>query len=88
MTTWDLYCALHLDELTVLGRKCHSVECLQPVSARVHWVTGPLDLCIECTVRWRRVADALGMVLHVEVTDYTQPGLDDTEQRFAMMELT
>lgn len=87
LTSWSIYGAHYCAELTVLGPKCHSVECLQPVASRVHWVTGVLSVCSVCTERWRRVAHALGMALHVEVTDYTLPGLDDAEQRFAMMEL-
>jgi hypothetical protein len=90
VTTWDLYCALHLSEpttLTVLGPKCHSVECLEPVAARVHWVTGPLLVCSACGGRFRRIGAALGMTVHIDAVEYTPTGLDDAEQRFRLLEL-
>lgn len=87
MTTWDLYCALHALDLTVLGPKCHSVACPEPVAARVHWVTGPIEVCAGCTARWQRIAVALGMVVRVESVEYMPPGLDDFEQRCRLLDL-
>lgn len=89
MTGWHLFCLAHFDELRVLGAKCHTVSCLEPAAATVHWVSGPLRCCDGCTAKWRQVAHALGMSLHVERRpDYTPSGLDDAEQRFALLELT
>jgi hypothetical protein len=87
---WPLFVALALqpDGLTVLGPKCHSVECLQPVAARVHWVTGPLLVCSVCSARWQLIAAAMGIMLHVDLIECTPPGLDDAEQRFRLLEMT
>lgn len=88
MTTWQLLCATLFDDLTVLGPKCHSVDCLVVASATVHWPTGPIRCCERCTAKWRRVADAMGMALYVErKPDWTPSGLDDSERRFALLEL-
>lgn len=91
MTTWHLYCAIHLSgELTVLGPKCHSGPCLAVVTTRVHWPTGPLDVCGGCALAWARIAETLGYVMHEEPLHYTPVGPDapdDTEQRMQLLEL-
>lgn len=92
MTLWDLYCAVHLaGELAVLGPKCHTASCTEVAAARVHWPTGPIDVCEACTAGWRRIAArGLGMHLLVEPVSYTPVGPrapDDTEQRMGLLEL-
>ncbi len=92
MTTWDLYCALHIGgPLTVLGPKCHTSSCTGVAAARVHWVTGPIEVCEGCAAGWRRIATlGLGMHLLVEPVRYMPvgPGApDDTEQRMGLLEL-
>lgn len=90
MTTWDLFCAVHLaEDLTVLGPKCQTADCIAVVAARVHWVTGPIEVCAACEAHWRRVANVgFDMALHVESLSYTPGGLDDTEQRMRLLELS
>lgn len=75
-------------DLVVLGPKCHSATCLEPVAERVHWPTGPLECCARCAARFRRIGEVMGMRLLSEPVHYQRGGLDDTEQRFAAMELT
>ncbi len=87
MTGWDLFCAI-LGDLVVLGPKCHSAGCLEPVAERVHWPTGPIGCCARCAAGWRRVGEAMGMHVVIEPVLYQRGGLDDAEQRFAAMELT
>lgn len=90
MTMWQLLCAAWLadDDLTVLGPKCHAADCMSVASTTVHWVTGPMRCCEWHTAKWQQVAGALGMALHVERhPDWTPPGLDDAERRFALLEL-
>jgi len=90
VTTWDLYCAVHLGELTVLGPKCHTMICAEVVTARIHWPTGPLDVCDGCASAWCRIATTLGHAVHVEQLEYTPVGPrgpDDTEQRMRLLEL-
>lgn len=91
MTGWQLFCAIHFataGTLTVLGPKCRTAECPQPATHRVHWPSGPFVACERCTARWQSIAEpALGMHLVVDELHYLPGGLDDTEQRFAQMEL-
>lgn len=87
LVAWRLLAPVVFDDLRVLGPKCHSVECLRPVAACVHWVTGPLDVCAVCAARWRKVAEALGMVVRVDRVEYTPPGLDDLQQRVRLLEV-
>lgn len=92
MTTWHIYCAIHFaGELTVLGPKCETAGCPSVVTDRVHWPTGPLDVCSGHAAAWLRVARALGCMVHVEPLHYTPvgPGApDDTEQRMRLLELS
>jgi hypothetical protein len=86
MTLLDLWWATC--ELTVLGPKCNTVACTKPTSHRVHWPSGAFDACEACTARWREIAaTGFSMHLHVEELHYQHGGRDDTEQRFALMEL-
>jgi hypothetical protein len=92
MTTWDLYCAIHLaGELTVLGPKCHTAVCAEVVAARVHWPSRPIEVCERCANNWRHLASVgFGMHLAVEPVRYTPVGPlapDDTEQRMRLLEL-
>lgn len=89
MTGWDLFCAAHFaGEITVLGPKCEQSECIDLVTALVHWPSGPVRCCERHTARWREVARVMGVHLVVEPIFYQRGGLDDAEQRFAAMELT
>jgi hypothetical protein len=89
-STWWVACVNYFDDgLRVLGPKCHTVDCADPAVAIGHWPIAPVRCCERCTARSREVADrGLGMHLHVEPLLYTRGGLDDAEQRFALLELT
>lgn len=93
MTTWELYCAVWLDgEITVLGPKCHTANCAEVATARVHWPTGPIEVCEDCAERRRLIAErGLAMHLYVEAVRFKPVGPrapDDTEQRMRLLELT
>jgi hypothetical protein len=72
----------------LLGPKCNTATCLQPIAARVHWPSGPIRCCATCLAGWRRVAEAMGLHLVVEQILYQAPGVNDAEQRFALLALT
>jgi len=89
ITMWYAMCLANFDDgLLVLGPKCQTVFCLQSATHRVHWVTGQLLACDWCVASWQRIADGLGMALHIERIWYERGGNDEAEQRFAAMELT
>jgi hypothetical protein len=88
MTAWYLYCALHLDELTVLGPKCEQHDCDGLQAGLVHWPSGATRCCERHVARWRRIAEAMGVHLVVDPIAWTPPQLDDAELRFRLMELT
>ena len=46
--------------------KCHSTKCDDLATHRVYWPSGPIEVCLHCAARWGRVADAMGLSLHVE----------------------
>ncbi len=89
LTTWAFACVAYFDDgLVVLGPKCRSVDCLEPAIARVYWPSGAFVACERCTAGCRRIADAMGVALHVEAVWYQRGGLSDAEQRFRLLELT
>lgn len=49
--------------------KCRTSVCETDATHRVHWPSGPIDVCIVCAVRWGNIAHAMGMVLHTERLD-------------------
>lgn len=69
MTAWEVFCAHNLAEpgaLIVSGRKCDTANCLQPVSARVLWATGPVGVCASCAKGFTRMGTVLGLPVAVE----------------------
>lgn len=56
----------------------------------MHWPAGPMQCCARCTDGWRQIADrGFGMHLVIEPMRYTPGpgGLDDSAQRFRLLEL-
>lgn len=88
MTTWALAALFYFDSVQVLGPKCRTADCLCAATARVYWPSGVFVACSTCTAGWRRIADALGLALHVEEWECQPVGLTDAEQRFRLLELT
>jgi hypothetical protein len=89
VTTWDLYCAVHLaGPLTVLGPACSQAECAEPAVSLVHWPSGPIRCCERHATRWREVATAMGVhVVVEELPVWAPPERDDFEQRCALLEM-
>lgn len=57
--------------------------------AVVHGPSHGLRRCVRCSACWREIAE-LGFAMHLvtEPLNYTRGGLNDGEQRFALLELT
>ena len=97
--TWQVFCAIYFGgELVILGPKCHTADCLEPVRFTVWWPgpvrftvwwpgPAPIRCCDRCTEAWRRLAIAgLGFELATQPLYYTT-GEDDAVQRFRNLEL-
>lgn len=92
MTSWQLYCALHCQDLVVLGYCCETHGCTDVASSRIFWPgRGPSLKCARHRQACETIAEALGFTLHsVAVPHRAPPGEepDPTSQRFAAMEMT
>ena len=44
-----------------MSDQCHSSDCDGPAWVRVHWVTGPVEVCLSCAKAFVVVAEVLGM---------------------------
>lgn len=93
MITWEGALATLLANdrpIRIVGQLCSSNGCVAYAVARTHWPSsdGPQVKCSACTEKLRRVADAMGFVLHVDrVPMPTELPDDPSAQRFALMEL-
>ena len=86
MTTWHLYCALHLGRLVVLGPCCTDAGCSRVATWRTFW---PGQTSVKCTAHrdgWARIAAAMGFVMQSRPLDIDPVG-DASEVRFQQMEL-